>query len=244
MGDIPAFPRNTWLPLLAAVACFAGCAPRGHSHEKAPQIQSLSNLTLLGTAMMMYVQDYDERFPPMADTKPREGLLEPYGLARSKNLWVIPRWNLRYQANPALGKKTLAQLENPANVVMLYEPTALWRNRQFRNVCFADGHVKVISEAQWPALRGASGIPELPEPKIAPWWRFDVKELREPVRPGELAAILSALGLALCGLAALLRLRYAPTTFWQGVGVVMGYTTGYLAMTMLLGFVLGLIFLF
>jgi prepilin-type processing-associated H-X9-DG protein len=127
---------------------------------------------------------------------------------------------------------------------MLYEPTALWGSRQFRNVCFADGHAKGISEAQWPALRSASGIPATPEPNISPWWRFDVKGLREPVRPNDLAGILSLLGLALCGLATLLRLRYAPMTFWQGVGEVIGYGIGYLALTMLLGFVLGLIFLF
>jgi prepilin-type processing-associated H-X9-DG protein len=241
MSATPAFPRNTWLLLLLAVACFAGCAPLGHSHEKSPQIQSLSNLKQLGRGMSMYLQDYDEKFPPLKDFSRLKELLDPY---LKKDLWEIPHYKINYAANITLDQKLYEKLESPASTVFLYEPAALWGNRNFRNVCFADGHVKAVSETNWVILKRRSGVPDLPEPKVAPWWRFDVKGLREPVRQNHLATVLSSLGLVFCGLAAFLRLRYAPATFLKGVGEVIGYGLGYLVLTSILGFVIGLIFLF
>jgi prepilin-type processing-associated H-X9-DG protein len=241
MSTIPAIPRNTYLPLLMAVVCFAGCAPLGHSHEKSPQIQSLSNLKQLGLGMSMYLQDYDEKFPPLKDSAGLKELLYPY---LKKDLWEITHYKINYLANFSLDQKLYEKLESPASTVVLYEPAALWGNRNFRNVCFADGHVKAVSETDWASLKRSSRIPDLPEPKVAPWWRFDVKGLREPMHQSDLATALSSLGLVFCGLAAFLRLRYAPATFWKGVGEVIGYGLGYLALTSILGFVLGLIFLF
>ena len=176
MSDLPAFPRNTWLLLGLAVLCFTGCGAVGHGHSKAHLTASLSNLRRIGIGIQMYAQDYEEHFPPMEDSVQLEKLLRPY----SKDVpWKFPPYNnVRYASNPSLSRKLQEKLENPAEVVMLYEPVV---RRGFRLVAYADGHVKMIREEHWAELSQKSGIPLRTEPTIAPWWRWDTNGPREPL---------------------------------------------------------------
>mgnify|MGYP001545172228 CR=1 FL=1 len=185
----------------------------------------------------MYAQDYEEHFPPMEDSVQLEKLLRPY----SKDVpWKFPPYNnVRYASNPSLSRKLQEKLENPAEVVMLYEPVV---RRGFRLVAYADGHVKMIREEHWAELRQKSGIPLRTEPTIAPWWRWDTKGPREPLNQEVILLTFVYLGWWLVLVAAFLRLRYAPLTFLQSVGEMCVATIGYLVITGIIGSILGLVF--
>src|SRR5688500_3150797 len=60
----------TLIELLVVIAIIAILAAIlfptfGQAREKARQISCLSNIKQIGTAMLMYTQDYDEAFPPV-----------------------------------------------------------------------------------------------------------------------------------------------------------------------------------
>jgi prepilin-type processing-associated H-X9-DG protein len=215
-----------------------GCEPLGHTHKKQYFQSSMSHLKSISLSLMMYAQDYDEHLPPMGDSERVKTVLKPY--LKFDEVWQIPPYEILYATNPSLSQKSLESIKSPAEIALVYEPIA---GRNSRIVGFADGHVKSIRESQWPALRQKSGIPKLPEPTIAPWWRFDVKGPHEPLDRSATFTFCIYLGLGLVLLAALLRLRYAPITFWQGVGQVVLHALGYLVLTSSLGFFLGLFFL-
>jgi prepilin-type processing-associated H-X9-DG protein len=186
----------------------------------------------------MYLQDYDDRFPPMEDVARLKDITRPY--IKHDEIWTVPPYKIPYAVNPSLSRKLLGKIGVPAEMVTIYEPIA---GQSYRIVGFADGHVKAIPEAQWPALREKSGIPALPEVALAPWWRFDVKGPRKLLNLSTTFGFLLYLGWGLVLVAAFLRLRYGPVTFWQGAGEVLLATIAYLVLTSILGFMLGL-FLF
>ena len=88
----------TLIELLVVIAIIAILASIlfpvfAQAREKARQISCLSNLRNLGTAMLMYTQDYDERVPPAAYATPTSflawyDLIDPY--VRNKNIWHCP----------------------------------------------------------------------------------------------------------------------------------------------------------
>lgn len=49
-----------------------------HQAEGACQAQSLSNLKQIGLGMMQYVQDYDEKLPPMMSAAATQKAISPY----------------------------------------------------------------------------------------------------------------------------------------------------------------------
>ena len=72
------------------------------AREKARSSMCLSNQKQLGTAMMMYIQDYDERFPTWLDDVPKDAdhpngkntwveNLQPY--SKNKKIWLCPSDN-------------------------------------------------------------------------------------------------------------------------------------------------------
>ena len=89
------------------------------AREKARQASCLSNQKQLGTAMAMYIQDYDDRFPnwrtlvaksvddPNAKITWVENL-QPY--CKNKNIWICPSDNIKAEAAAlGLGGGTVAQ---------------------------------------------------------------------------------------------------------------------------------------
>src|SRR5213593_4773688 len=84
----------TLIELLVVVAIIAILAAIlfpvfAQARDKARQTSCTSNMKQLGTAMMMYVQDYDESYPAVwyADTGHWANMILPY-LGQGKQIWT------------------------------------------------------------------------------------------------------------------------------------------------------------
>ncbi len=122
---------------------------------KEAEADSMSNLKQVGLAMLQYVQDYDEVYPPMKSQEKVRKVLEPY--VKNTAVFIHPGSKLPYQFNPNLSGKTLAKIADPAATVAAFEPVPDGSN--VRAVCFVDGHVKRIPEAEWTKLKAKQKIP-------------------------------------------------------------------------------------
>jgi hypothetical protein len=127
----------------------------GGAEATAEEGTSLGNLRQLGTALLMYVQDYDEVLPPMKDAATVKKVLQPY--VKNESVFVNPDSKEPYQPNPILSKKKLAHMTAPADMVAFFEANPAADGT--RGVVFLDGHAKRIQEAEWPRLKKASKIP-------------------------------------------------------------------------------------
>ena len=123
--------------------------------EAAYQSQSLINLKQLGLELSQYMQDNDERLPPMQSAAATQKAIYPY--IKSDAVFVHPRTHQPYQPNSSLSGRTLASFADPATMVVYYEPAPAPDGT--RGVVFLDGHAKRIREDQWPALKAASHVP-------------------------------------------------------------------------------------
>jgi len=110
------------------------------------QTASLNNLRQLAIAVQIYAQDHDQTLPPM-DNAERLKVMLKIDLA----VFTKPGTNEPYQPNAALGGKKLAQLPDPAQVVVYYEATP-WPNG-LRCVAFLDSHVEVVADQKWAELK-------------------------------------------------------------------------------------------
>lgn len=144
---------------------------RPQDRVAAADAQSMTNLRLLGLALAQYAQDYDEKLPPMrsahSQQQMREArlnppqtatvqyLLQPY--ARSIEIFRHPGTKRIYRPNPFLSRKSLAAIDNPAQMVTFYEAVPSADGR--RAVLYLDGHVNRVAETDWPRIRQASRIP-------------------------------------------------------------------------------------
>jgi hypothetical protein len=112
---------------------------------------SVSNLKQLGTALLIYAQDYDERLPPVADAGSARELLNPY--VKNEQIFLQPATGRPYEPNPVLAGRSLAEIDVPAETVSFYEPEAA--PDQTRGVAYVDGHVQRLPESGWPRLQQA-----------------------------------------------------------------------------------------
>ena len=117
--------------------------------------ESVKNLKQLGTALMMYAQDYDERLPPMKDYAKTQKVLLPY--VKDMSVFINPVTKEPYRENPALSGALMAKIDLPAETIVFYEAEAAKDGT--RGVYFLDGHVKRIKESDWPALKAKNKIP-------------------------------------------------------------------------------------
>jgi hypothetical protein len=122
---------------------------------------SLSNLKQIGTAMVMYAQDYDEVFPPLRNPAEAKRLLMPY--IKSEDVFVHPGSKKPYVPNPAASRKSLAVIERPVDLIVFYEPDAAPDGT--RGAVFADGHAKRLTPIQWQNAAKYSQIPASATPK-------------------------------------------------------------------------------
>lgn len=119
---------------------------------------SLGNLKLLGLAMTQYLQDYDEKLPPMQSAVAAQKALSPY--VKINSAFQQPQTHEPYLPNTSLSGRSLASFDNPATMVIYYEASPNLDG--MRGVVFLDGHAKRIHESEWPALKAASHVPNVP----------------------------------------------------------------------------------
>jgi prepilin-type N-terminal cleavage/methylation domain-containing protein/prepilin-type processing-associated H-X9-DG protein len=115
-------PGFTLIELLVVIAIIAILAAIlfpvfAQAREKARSTSCLSNQKQLGTAMSMYQQDYDERFPnwrtvvPKSVENPNGKItwvenMQPY--CKNKNIWICPSDNISAVPKSQLGGGTVA----------------------------------------------------------------------------------------------------------------------------------------
>ena len=117
--------------------------------------ESVKNLKQMGTALMMYAQDYDEMLPPMKKYEKTQEVLMPY--VKNAAAFTNPDTKEPYKANPVISGLALAKVDMPTETVAFYE--AAPARDGTRGVCFLDGHAKRIKEEDWPALKAKNKIP-------------------------------------------------------------------------------------
>ncbi len=106
------------------------------------------NIRGLGTATLMYAQDYDDRFPYPATAY--KSLLFPY--TKNSNLVRCPldaEGVVSYTMYPNLQGVLLKMIERPDQVVLLYEGKEgklNFRHSGSAAITFADGHAKMVKE--------------------------------------------------------------------------------------------------
>jgi hypothetical protein len=181
LSDIRAFdPKNDLLPDLS-------------DQKNADQVarKSTGNLKQLALGMMQYMQDYDERLPPMRSAQSMAEILNdskkpgykaggstvqqaliPY--LKNATFFAHPTNRQLYRPNLRLTHIELARISAPTQIVLFYEATPDATGR--RAVAYLDGHVKRELEANWPKILKLS---DSLTPKPLPAWKVITKP---PVR--------------------------------------------------------------
>ena len=132
-------------------------------YEKQRKPSCISNVKQLSLGLMMYAQDYDDRFPPTAGWSAH---LWPY--VKVESAFHCPSLGMRgygYAFDRRLDRISLEKLTAPSETAALYETTdwakdATWPGTRFATrhsdrgcVAFADGHVKALKSDAFDALR-------------------------------------------------------------------------------------------
>jgi prepilin-type processing-associated H-X9-DG protein len=153
---------------------------------------SQANLKQIGLAMMMYLQDYDEVYPPMIAARSADEIgyssfdvppppppgsyndcsnenatvqdrLTPY--TKDSHIFLQPVTGRPYLPNYKVSRKPMSRFKNPSQTFLFYEDA---RNLAgTRNVVYADGHVQELSEAEFQRERKAQDISESGYPSAA-----------------------------------------------------------------------------
>ena len=148
------------LAVLRPVAVRAQQTPGDDTGQKDPQTACLSRLKQLGTAFLMYVQDYDDTTPPLGSPAQMRNRLSPY-VRHNAAAFICPETNQPYQPVERLGGKVVAlQVRDPSKTMFIHDTVphpavpgsaavnGLW------SVGYVDGHVKAVSTLPAiPALR-------------------------------------------------------------------------------------------
>ncbi len=123
-----------------------------------PKEATVSDLKQIGLAVMQYMQDYDEKLPPMKTPAVAKKALFPY--VKSDSVFEQPQTHTLFQPNTSLSGRSLASFDNLTSMVVYYE--AAPEADGLRAVLFLDGHVKRLSDADWQQAKTASHVPNPP----------------------------------------------------------------------------------
>jgi len=139
------------------------------AREAARKTSCQSNLKQLSTAMLMYAQDYDEKYPFRTNWSTSIAVYH-----KSPAITACPSFQPAipaYGYNALLHGRSLANVPAPANQPALFESTLAVpnasdrlqsfapRHLSFGNVAYADGHVKAERSAPTANAGLASGRP-------------------------------------------------------------------------------------
>jgi len=107
--------------------------------------ESANRLRQLAVGIMIYAQDHDEMLPEVGDQKQ---LMDEIQV--DEDIWKHPVTGESYRLNAAIGGKALGEIDDPTDIVLCYEATP-WPDGK-RQAAYLDGHVAVLSEAEWAEL--------------------------------------------------------------------------------------------
>ncbi len=138
--------RGRWLSALsvalplAAVAGVSVCALAG---LRQGQQECQSHLKQVALGVQMYVQDYDERYPPMKSPAQVQNRILPY--IKDRSLYSCPVTGTEYLPNPALNYLPVRAVKAPDSTIMFRDakPHTTDTGKPSWNVAYADGHVKL-----------------------------------------------------------------------------------------------------
>jgi tetratricopeptide (TPR) repeat protein len=127
-----------------------------------------SNLYWLGQAITAYVKlgSKKGRYPPMSSLELLRQSLgsvlqlmyhSTLGDLRCDTLFVQPGTAETSRVDSWLSNKKASEIASPAETVVLYEACPSGDGK--RNVCFADGKVRQLTDAEWQRLKAASQVP-------------------------------------------------------------------------------------
>lgn len=114
-----------------------------------------TNLRNVNMALMMYIQDYDEKFPPMKNVARTQLVLSPY--THNMGVFFCPITKQPYRPNPHLHHKPLPTLYYPAETPSFYEPVI--HPDGLRGVAYADGPVRFATPSQWQTIQKRYKLP-------------------------------------------------------------------------------------
>lgn len=142
------------------VRAFAPLTPEDarRQADAAYESRSLSNLKQIGLAMAQYIQDNDEKLPPMKSAAVTKKALFPF--VKTDAVFQQPQTHDPYLPNTSLSGRSLASFKDPSSMVIYYEAGPAPDGT--RGVVFLDGHARRIRESEWPALKSASHVPNVP----------------------------------------------------------------------------------
>ena len=110
-----------------------------------PELEELSRAKQLDLAIFMYVQDYDNTFPPMDNYDRFRSVIYPYlrytNIGNS-DIFVVPVTNAPWVLNQSLSGSSYDAIPAPASTVVFQAPKP--RRGGLITRAFADGHVKRV----------------------------------------------------------------------------------------------------
>ncbi len=157
ISDIRPFDRNEFLAQNEeASPNGVKTAPleSGSPSDSASTVVSLNNLRQLGQAVSMYAQDYDEVLPSMKSASKFKEVVLPY--VKNEKVFINPMTRTPYAMNEILSQHKLAHILKPAEMAVIYE--AELAPDGTRGVCFLDGHVSRVDDAEWTLIKKRSKI--------------------------------------------------------------------------------------
>lgn len=141
--------RARRMPSAAATAVFsvalAGICACASAFNRQGDSDCQRNLKEYSLALLMYVQDYDEQYPPMKFPAQVEHRVYPY--VKNPRVFSCPVTQTQYLPNPALNYLTLSQIGSPATMMVLRDakPHTTDTNKPAWNAAFVDGAVKLLT---------------------------------------------------------------------------------------------------
>jgi hypothetical protein len=176
------------LLFLLAAAWLIG-AVRQDEAAHAARVQSLRNVKNIALAFQMYVADNDDIFPPAGDWCDRiEEYVKNRDVFRSP---IVRGLDCAFAYNAALDGASLAQLDHPADTVVIFESDQGWnavggrgllpdepRHLGGDNYGFADGSARWLNRKKLPDGTWAK------EPEVEVRWEVGVKEAAGPRAEG------------------------------------------------------------
>ncbi len=121
-----------------------------NAREKARETTSMSQLRQIAIAVQMYTQDNNGKLPPFDAYAHFTNAIDNY-LGNNTAMFHQPGTDAPYVINHALNGLKVSAITIPADTVVVYEAMP-WPDGM-RNVAFADGHVLLVTEAEWAKLK-------------------------------------------------------------------------------------------